>query len=497
MNTLEINQDWLRLEDVYNTISNNINLTIDTASLDVIQNSRDFLDKKVEENNVYYGINTGFGALYNTKVSIDKLSKLQENLLLSHACGLGEYVPAEIIKLMLLTKVKSLSKGYSSVQPAIIKKLIEFYNQNILPVIYKQGSLGASGDLSPLAHLSLPLIHKGQVWENNKVISAENISGSPIALKSKEGLALINGTQFILSYGIWCLNKTHDLIRWADIIASISLDAYACNLSPFHSLLMNIRPHKGQITTSKNVLNNLLNSEIQSKISKELQDPYSFRCIPQVHGAVKNAYHHIANIFECELNSVTDNPTVFMEEDKILSGGNFHAEPLALTLDYLSIALSELASISERRIYKLISGNRNLPSFLVSNPGINSGFMIPQYTAASIVSQNKQLCTPASVDSIDSSNGQEDHVSMGANAATKCFSVVQNVEKILAIELFTAFQALEFRKPFGSSDFIQEIYNKYRTSIPTVSEDVFMHQYMIESITFIQQNTNFLKSQLV
>ncbi len=483
---------WFSIQEAQDVLKNGQEITLSDELLKNIQKSRSFLDQKTKDGQSYYGINTGFGSLYNQSIQGDQLLQLQVNLLRSHACGMGEYVPQEIIRLMLLSKVKSLSLGYSGVQTETVQRLLFFLNNDILPVIYNQGSLGASGDLAPLAHLSLPLIGEGEVWVNNKIVPVSEVykqhNLKPITLQTKEGLALINGTQFILAYGIYCLQKFEHLLAWADVISALSIDAFHANLVPFNEGLMNIRPHDGQVETSATIRTLLKDSEIQKKAKKELQDPYSFRCIPQVHGAIKDAYKHILSVFEKELNSVTDNPTLFIEEDAILSGGNFHAEPLALPLDYLGIAMSELASISERRVYKLISGQRNLPPFLVSQPGINSGFMIAQYTAASIVSQNKQLATPASVDTIDSSNGQEDHVSMGANAATKCLRVLENVEKVLAIELFTAAQALEFRRPLKSSSQIEKIMNNYRKVVPFIEEDTYMQPLLQKSIEFIQTN---------
>ena len=389
-----------------------------------IEKSKNYLEKKILNNSQpIYGINTGFGSLYNVKIASDEIAKLQENIVMSHACGTGNLVPKEIIKLMLLLKVQSLSYGYSGVQLKTVQRLIDFYNLDIIPVIYELGSLGASGDLAPLAHMALPLIGKGEVYYQNQICSSKDIlkklDFEPINLEAKEGLALLNGTQFMSAYGIFSLLKSHKLSYLSDLISCVSIDAFNCNMSPFDPLVHLVRPHRGQVITAERVLDLLEGSEIGYQKNKNIQDPYSFRCIPQVHGASKDTIAFATKTFKTEINSVTDNPNIFMEEDKIISGGNFHGQPLAMALDYLGIALAELGNISERRTYQLIAGLRDLPSFLVKKPGINSGFMIPQYTAASIVSQNKQLATPASIDSIVSSNGQEDHVSMGANAATK------------------------------------------------------------------------------
>ncbi|EHO10102.1 histidine ammonia-lyase [Myroides odoratimimus CCUG 12901] len=455
-----------------------------------IVNCRMYLDDKMaKQADPIYGINTGFGSLCNVKIDNDNLSQLQENLMMSHACGTGEIVPEEIVKIMLLLKVKSLSYGNSGVQLETVERLIDFFNNDILPVVYNQGSLGASGDLSPLAHLTLPLIGEGEVFCDgfrqpaNKVLANHN--WQPIKLKSKEGLALLNGTQFMSAYGCYILLKSKKLSYLADVIGAISLEGFDGRIEPFNELIHYVRPHKGQIETAQFFNEILEGSELISRPKEHVQDPYSFRCIPQVHGASKDAIDYVNRVFKTEINSVTDNPNVFYKDDIIVSGGNFHGQPLALALDFLGIALAELGSISERRTYQLISGLRGLPAFLVSNPGLNSGFMIPQYTAASIVSQNKQLATPASVDSIVSSNGQEDHVSMGANGATKTLRIVDNLERILAIELMNAAQALEFRRPAKSSEFIESFLKIYREEVSFVDVDRILHYDIEKSIAFL------------
>jgi histidine ammonia-lyase len=436
-----------------------------------------------------YGINTGFGSLCNVIISDENLSQLQENLVKSHACGTGDEVPQEIVKIMLLLKIQSLSYGNSGVQLQTVERLVDFFNNDILPVIYTQGSLGASGDLAPLAHLSLPLLGEGEVnYEGfrqpaRKVL--DKMGWKPIVLQSKEGLALLNGTQFMSSYGSYILLKAMKYSYLADVISAISLEGFDGRIEPFNELIHYVRPHKGQIVTAKRMTELLEDSQIIAQEKQHVQDPYSFRCIPQVHGASKDAIDYVKKVFKTEINSVTDNPNIFVGEDVIISGGNFHGQPLALALDFLAIALSELGSISERRTYQLISGLRGLPAFLVDNPGLNSGFMIPQYTAASIASQNKQLATPASIDSIVSSNGQEDHVSMGANAATKCLKVMENLERILAIELMNASQAIEFRRPLKSSDFIEMFLKSYREEVPFVKEDRILHYDIEKSVAFL------------
>nr|MBK9651455.1 histidine ammonia-lyase [Bacteroidota bacterium] len=451
-------------------ISTKCKLALSESAAEQITKCRDYLDKKVANiSTPVYGINTGFGSLYNKNISSDELTTLQENLVMSHACGVGSHVPSEIVKLMLLLKIQGLSYGKSGVQLQTVQRLIDYFNNDVIPLVYTQGSLGASGDLAPLAHLSLPLIGKGKVIYKNEIADAEIINNKfgwqPITLQSKEGLALLNGTQFMSAYAVWCIMKAKQISEWADITGALSLDAFDGRIEPFHHLIHEVRPHRGQIQTAINMRQYLDGSEIISRPKKHVQDPYSFRCIPQVHGASKDAIDYVSFVVFVEINSVTDNPTVFPEEDLIISAGNFHGQPLALALDFLAIALSELGSISERRTYQLISGQRELPPFLAPNAGLNSGMMIPQYTAASIVSQNKQLCSPASVDSIVSSNGQEDHVSMGANAAVKCAQVVNNLQNILAIEWLNAAQAIEFRRPLRSSNFLEEKVSAYRLTV--------------------------------
>ena len=485
-----ISSEVLSLDMLQEIIAHHKTLELSEEAKVNIQKCREYLDKKMaSHDDPIYGINTGFGSLCNVKISNDNLSQLQENLVKSHACGTGDEVPHEIVKIMLLLKIQSLSYGYSGVQLITVQRLVDFYNYDILPVIYNQGSLGASGDLAPLAHLSLPLLGEGEVFYEGLRQPAQKVldkmGWQPIVLQSKEGLALLNGTQFMSSYGCYVLLKAMKFSYLADVISAISLEGFDGRIEPFNELIHYVRPHKGQIVTAKRMTELLENSEIIAQEKQHVQDPYSFRCIPQVHGASKDTIEYVKKVFKTEINSVTDNPNVFVGEDVIISGGNFHGQPLALALDFLGIALAELGSISERRTYQLISGLRGLPAFLVSNAGLNSGFMIPQYTAASIASQNKQLATPASVDSIVSSNGQEDHVSMGANAATKCLRIMENLERILAIELLNASQAIEFRRPLQSSDFIEMFLKSYREEVPFVEEDRILHYDIQKSIEFL------------
>ena len=485
-----ISSEVLHLEQLQEIIFQHKPIALSEEAKINIQKCRDYLDKKMASNDApIYGINTGFGSLCNVKISNENLSQLQENLVKSHACGTGDEVPQEIVKIMLLLKIQSLSYGNSGVQLQTVERLVDFYNNDILPVIYTQGSLGASGDLAPLAHLSLPLLGEGEVnFEGQKVHSSEilkKFNWNPIVLQSKEGLALLNGTQFMSSYGSYILLKAMKYSYLADVISAISLEGFDGRIEPFNELIHYVRPHKGQIVTAKRMTELLEDSQIITQEKQHVQDPYSFRCIPQVHGASKDTIDYVKKVFKTEINSVTDNPNIFVGEDIIISGGNFHGQPLALALDFLAIALSELGSISERRTYQLISGMRGLPAFLVSNAGLNSGFMIPQYTAASIASQNKQLATPASIDSIVSSNGQEDHVSMGANAATKCLKIMENVERILAIELMNASQAIEFRRPLKSTAFIEMFLKSYREEVPFVKEDRILHYDIEKSVAFL------------
>ena len=484
-----ISNEQLTIDKINSIITSKFSLELSEASANAIQKCREYLDNKLGANEVHYGINTGFGSLCNTVISDTDLSKLQSNLVKSHACGVGEEVPSEIVKLMILLKVQGLSYGHSGCQLETVERLIQFYNEDLVPVVYQQGSLGASGDLAPLAHMSLALLGEGEVDLKGKRMMAKDalaqLGLSPITLKSKEGLALLNGTQFMSAYGVWNLIQAKQLSAAADKIAAISLEGFDARLNPFNANVNEIRNQQGQIETAKVFRELLAGSEIIAREKVHVQDPYSFRCIPQVHGASKDAINYCIEIFEREINAVTDNPTIFPNTDEIISAGNFHGQPLAISLDLLGIALAELGNISERRTYQLIGGNRELPAFLVANPGINSGFMIPQYAAASVVSQNKQLATPASVDSIESSNGQEDHVSMGANAATKCYRIVENLKKILGIELFNGTQALEFRRPLKSSPILEDIVGKYRAIVPFVQEDKLMQPEIQKSIEFI------------
>lgn len=481
----------LTLEDIRHFLSSDLKLVLTDDAKRKVISSRQFLEKKIAEPGMrYYGINTGFGALCDVEIPADRLEQLQENLVMSHACGMGDEVRPEVVKLILLLKIKSLSLGHSGITIETIQLLIDLYNHGVFPIVWEVGSLGASGDLAPLAHLSLPLIGKGKVRYKGTVtdaLSAMKECGlEPVRLRAKEGLALLNGTQFMLAWGCYSIIEAERVEKLADLTAAVSIDAFNAELTPFHPAIQKVRNHKGQIESAANVLTFLEGSEIAELPKNNVQDPYSFRCVPQVHGAVKFAIAQVREVFEREINAVTDNPLIFEEENLILSGGNFHGEPLAIALDYLGIAMSELASISERRTFQLLSGNRGLPKFLVEDSGLNSGLMIPQYTAAAIVSMNKQLATPASVDTITSSDGQEDHVSMGANAAVKTYKIVYNIEKVLAIEFMSAMQALEFRKPLNSSPLIEKIRNDYRHYVPVLTNDRVLYDDIQVTVDFMR-----------
>lgn len=486
-----ISAEHLSVGRVREILEKHLRLALSDDARRRIVRCREYLDRKMENpERPIYGITTGFGSLCNISVGRDDLAALQKNLVMSHACGTGERVPAEVVRLILLLKIQSLSYGHSGVQLATVERLIDFFNNDILPVIYQQGSLGASGDLAPLAHMSLPLLglgeveHKGQVRPASEVLA--EMGWQPIELQSKEGLALLNGTQFMSAYGVWSVIEAERLSEWADTIGALSLEAFDGRPEPFCDEVHAVRPHAGQIATARNFRRLLEGSEMIARPKEHVQDPYSFRCIPQVHGASKDTIAYVKQVLTTEINSATDNPTVFPDEDMVVSAGNFHGQPIALAMDFLAVAVAELGNISERRIYKLISGSRGLPSFLVAKPGLNSGFMIPQYAAASVVSQSKGLCMPASVDSIPSSQGQEDHVSMGSNAATKLFRVVCNTQRVLAIELFNAAQAFEFRRPLRTSPVLERLLADYRRQVPFIDDDTVMYPHIRTSVEFLR-----------
>ena len=487
----KISAEHLSIERIGEIVYGGYQIQLSNDAQKRIVECRKYLDRKIEETtSPIYGVTTGFGSLCNVSIGQDYLAQLQINLMMSHACGTGDRVPNDIVKIMLLLKIQSLSYGFSGCQLATVNRLIDFFNNDVYPVVYMQGSLGASGDLVPLAHLTLPLVGLGEVEYQGEVITGaellQKLERQPIQLASKEGLALLNGTQNMGAFAVWALLQSHRLSEWADRIAAMSLDAYYGLTAPFTDAVHQVRPHKGQIATAARMRQLLEGSEIVEKPKQYVQDPYSFRCIPQVHGTVKDTIDYVTSAVDVEVNSATDNPTVCPDDDIIISAGNFHGEPIAMPMDFLAIALCELANISERRIYKLVSGTRGLPSFLVANPGVNSGFMITQYTAASVVSLNKTLSTPSSVDSIPSSQGQEDHVSMGANAAIKLYKVVLNTERVLAIELFNAAQALDFRRPLKSSPAVEALHERYRKVVPFIVDDEVMYPHIARSVEFLR-----------
>lgn len=482
----------LTFEIIEEIINNNLKLELAPDAKGRIQKCRDYLDQKIAASKKpLYGITTGFGSLCNISISEDQLTQLQENLIKSHACSVGREISTVVVKLMMLLKAHALSLGYSGVQVITVQRIIDFFNNDIIPIVCDRGSLGASGDLAPLANLFLPLIGAGDVYyrgERREAMSVlDEFGWKPIHLMSKEGLALLNGTQFMSANGVFAMLRAFKLSKKADLIAALSLEAFDGLIDPFYEGLHTVRPHKGQQRTAANFRKLLDGSELISRDKVYVQDPYSFRCIPQVHGATKDAMDYVASVLLTEINSVTDNPTIFPDEDRIVSGGNFHGQPLAIVYDFLAIALAELGNISERRVAQLIMGLRGLPEFLVANPGVNSGLMIPQYASASMVSQNKMYCYAASSDSIVSSNGQEDHVSMGANAATKLHKIIDNLNHILAIELMNAAQGIEFRRPAKTSPILERFLKEYRKEVPFIKDDIVMYKEIHKTVAFLNR----------
>jgi len=491
LSTYAIGSSELTYDLIEQLLRDRTRLVLSPEAVEKINHCREYLDKKaVESDKPIYGVTTGFGSLCNRSISADELGVLQENLVKSHSCSIGTPVAPTVVKLMLLLKAHALSFGFSGVQVETVQRILDFYNNDILPVVYDRGSLGASGDLAPLANLFLPLIGEGEVMHDGKRFRGSeilNIFGwRPIKLKSKEGLALLNGTQFMSANGIKALIDGWHMVHCFDAIGAMSLEAFDGRIEPFMACIQAVRPHPGQIQTGEAFRKMLEGSELITREKAHVQDPYSFRCIPQVHGAVKDAMNHVTGVLHTEINSVTDNPTVFPDDDLVVSGGNFHGEPLALVFDYMGVALHELGNISERRVAQLILGQRGLPEFLVAKPGLNSGFMIPQYAAAAVVSQNKMYAFPASSDSIVSSNGQEDLVSMGANAATKLHKIIDNLKYIAAVELMNAAQGLDFRRPLKSSPYLQHIKDEYRKHVPFVEDDVVMADYIASTMEFLE-----------
>ena len=483
------------LSDFERVAEENHIIELSTEVVDAIQACRKYLEAQIEDGSQsFYGINTGFGSMYKIRIASDDLVALQHNLIMSHASGAGAKIPRAVARMTLLLKIVSLCHGNSGVRLELVQQLIDYFNAGLTPVMYEFGSLGASGDLAPLAHLAVTLTGQGAFYEMSDSDTVPTVLArndlAPITLRAKEGLALINGTQFSTAYALWAVRRARRLLRIANLCAALSTDAFNGNLQPYDARIHDLRPHSGQRSVAHDVSRYLQGSQIASNGEKQLQDPYAFRCVPQVHGATLDTIDHADRVLSVEANSVTDNPLVFADTDGILSGGNFHAQPVALVSDFLAIAVAELGSISERRTYQLISGQRGLPDYLTPTPGVQSGLMITQYTAASIVNRNKILCTPASIDSIVTSKGQEDHVSMAANAATKLYEVCQNCGTILAIEFLAASQALEFRRPATTSPVLEQICKDYREAVtPFIEADQVLqpviektHEFLIKMI---------------
>lgn len=487
-----IGKEDLTLDGIERLIcAKKVKYSLAPEAIERIQACRDFLDQKVAKSDKpLYGITTGFGSLCNVSISPEDLTRLQENLVMSHSCSYGNQVAAPIVKIMLLSKAHALSLGNSGVQVDTVQRIVDMLNNDILPIVYENGSLGASGDLAPLAKLFLPLIGEGEVnYKGKQMPSKEAFAKAhltTVTLRSKEGLALLNGTQFMSSHAVYALILTKRLFAATSVVSALSLEAFDGLEAPFMAPLHTIRPHGGQIEISRRMRALLKGSKLQKEPKKQVQDPYSFRCIPQVHGASWDTFRYVSEVITREINSVTDNPTIFPDEDLVVSGGNFHGEPIAQPMDFLAIALAELGNISERRTAQLILGLRGLPEFLVAAPGLNSGYMIPQYAAAAMVSKNKMYCVPASADSIVSSNGQEDHVSMGANAATKLLPLLENLYAIVGIELMDAAQAIEIKKNQSkTSTPLKTMFKDFRATVPFVKDDIVMYPLIENAAQFI------------
>ena len=466
----------LSLKDIYFLLENPEEIKLNDSLKTKINQSFNRTQKMAKDPKPIYGINTGVGPLCTKKISPEDTKSLQRNLLLSHSVGVGNPISPELSRIMLLCKIKSLSRGFSGISLDLLDRLIYFLQHNLTPVVPEKGSVGASGDLAPLAHLFLPVIGEGFFWNGNEKVKSKTVLKQhklkPLVLNAKEGLALINGTQFILAYAIKAISKLDYLMDLADLAAAMSLEGFQVSLAPFRKELHELRPYKGSIKVANRISNLLDNSpNSNSHIDCDrVQDPYSIRCTPQVHGASRNALNHLKELVTIEINSVTDNP-IILDDNSTISGGNFHGQPLALALDYLKIAASEIGNISDRRSYLLLEGLHGLPPMLTENPGLNSGFMITQYTTAALVSENKSLCFPASADSIPTGMGQEDHVSMGSISARICLEVINNLEKILAIELLHAAQSLEFRRPNKFSLPIEKTLSKIRKNVKKLEGD--------------------------
>jgi histidine ammonia-lyase len=490
---IEVDHQFNTLSECKQAFSSSKTLVLSKEARKLIIDSRKFVEEKIKNSNKpIYGINTGFGDLCKEKIEDSELDTLQLNLVRSHACGIGAPIPERLSRLMMFLKIKSLTTGISAVSENLVDHLLAFYNSGASPVVFEKGSLGASGDLVPLAHMTLPLLGEGEVWWEGKRISGgdflKKAGLKPLKLKAKEGLAMLNGTQFMLALGLDAFWRFQQLLENSIHVCSLAADVFDSRFDFLHPAIHSARPHAGQLKVAGAMADLIQDSELAHQNKNQVQDPYSVRCLPQVLGASWDAHQYVARVLEIEMNSVTDNPLVFKEEDIVVSGGNFHGQPLALALDFLGIAMAEVANISERLMYKIISGERYLPVYLIENAGLNSGFMIPQYSAASLVSQNKQLATPASVDSIVSSNGQEDHVSMGANAALKSLQIVENCEAVCAILLLAACQALEFRRPLKTGTKLESLFQLFRQKVSFRRSDSYFKEDIDKSIEFIQKN---------
>ena len=484
--------DTFTIADVMAILENPKHAKLNKEAIERILKSQKNVREIVESERTVYGINTGFGPLCDVKISEEETAQLQYNLIISHAVGVGKPIAKELSKVMMISKIHALSKGFSGVSLEVIERLIFMLEEDIIPVVPEQGSVGASGDLAPLAHLVLPLLGLGKVWQNNEIRNTADVLAEkgikPLILGPKEGLGLINGTQFILAHAILGLNKFEYLLDLADLTAALSLEAYRGSASPFKKELHDIRPFSGSKKVAARMLKFLKNSENlhAHEFCDRVQDPYSMRCVPQVHGASRNAYEHLKNLAEIELNSVTDNPIVLSAEESI-SGGNFHGQLLALPLDYCTLAAAELGNISDRRSYLLLEGKFGLPRLLTESSGLNSGFMIPQYTSAALVTENKTLCFPASADSIPTSLGQEDHVSMGSISGRKFNQVLVNLENILAVELMFGAQGLEFRRPAKCSKYVENAYALIRTKVEKLEDDRLIGEDMLAIAELIRE----------
>jgi len=489
-------RDQLTVKKVIEIMHGNLRAQLTDKVIKAVNSCRNKVETMASNNKPIYGINTGFGPLCDVQITPEETNKLQENLLITHAVGVGEPIDKHLSKLMLICKVHALCQGFSGIRIEVIERIIYFIDKDLLPVVPKQGSVGASGDLAPLSHLFLPLIGEGEFWVDNEIVPASQILKkhdlAPIQLQAKEGLALINGTQFILAHAILGLHKMNYLLDLADLAGAMSIEGYKGSASPFKKALHTIRPFKGNLKVAERMRMLFKDSEniMSHENCERVQDPYSMRCIPQVHGASRNAFYHLNDLVKIEMNAVTDNPIVLSDTEAI-SGGNFHGQPLAMALDYASIAVSELGNIADRRCYLLIEGKYGLPRLLTASGGLNSGFMIPQYTTAALVTENKSLCFPPSADSIPTSLGQEDHVSMGSISGRKFNQILGNLEKILAIELMYATQAMEFRRPIKFSDIVEQNFKIIREKVNKLEEDRILKDD-INNLILLVKNQSFI-----